>query len=176
MSFLGGLLGSVAAPFSGAGLLGGLFGGGGGGSSATSDPLAPYRGQYASMLNQLITDPSKVTTLPNYQFGLNQGLQAIQGSAAAQGMLNSGNTLTALQKFGQDYGQSQYTSYLNQLAGLASGNPAYAQIAAQQQSQTAQGLGSLLGAGFQGIGGFGGLGNVLGGVFSGLNGLISKIL
>lgn len=53
-----------------------------------------------------------------YQFGLNQGMQAITGGAATKGLLNSGGTLKALQGFGQDYANSKYGDYLNQLQGL----------------------------------------------------------
>lgn len=41
---------------------------------------------------------------PGYQFGLNQGRDAIQHSAAARGGLYSGATMKALERYGQDYG------------------------------------------------------------------------
>lgn len=54
-----------------------------------------------------------------YQFGLNQGTQAITGNNAAAGLLNSGSAAKALQSFGQDYANTQYGNYMNQLSGLA---------------------------------------------------------
>lgn len=53
-----------------------------------------------------------------YQFGLNQGLQSINGNAAATGLLNSGATAKALQTYGQNYANTQYGNYTNQLQGL----------------------------------------------------------
>lgn len=40
---------------------------------------------------------------PGYQFGLDEGAKTVQASAAARGGLNSGATLKALTKFGNDY-------------------------------------------------------------------------
>lgn len=53
-----------------------------------------------------------------YQFGLDQGSQAITGNKAAAGLLNSGSTAKALDKFGQDYGSTKYNDYLSQLFNL----------------------------------------------------------
>lgn len=73
-----------------------------------------------------------------YQFGLNQGTQAITGNAAASGLLNSGATAKALNTYGQNYANTQYGNYFNQLQGLLSGgNQAAGVVAgAGQQSQT----------------------------------------
>ena len=57
---------------------------------------------------------------PGYQFGLDQGVKAVQSSAAARGGLNSGATLKALTKFGNDYADQQgFTPYMNRLAALS---------------------------------------------------------
>ncbi len=55
-----------------------------------------------------------------YQFGLDQGTQAITGNAATQGLLNSGSTLKALNTYGQNYANTQYQNYLNPLQNLMS--------------------------------------------------------
>lgn len=68
-----------------------------------------------------------------YQFGLNQGMQSINGNAAAQGLLNSGSTAKALETYGQNYANTQYGNYFNQLSGLL--------------GQGLQGAGVLAGAG-----------------------------
>lgn len=60
-----------------------------------------------------------------YQFGLQQGQQAITGSNAAKGLLNSGATAKALDQFGTNYANTQYANYLNPLQTLLqSGNQA----------------------------------------------------
>jgi len=57
---------------------------------------------------------------PGYQFGLDEGAKTVQASAAARGGLNSGATLKALTKFGNDYADQQgYSPYMNRLASLA---------------------------------------------------------
>lgn len=53
-----------------------------------------------------------------YQFGLNQGTQAITGNAATKGLLNSGSTLKALNQYGQDYASTKNNDYTSQLQGL----------------------------------------------------------
>ena len=50
---------------------------------------------------------------PSYQFRLQQGQNAIQSSAAAQGGLLSGATLKALQGYGQDMASQEYSNAYN---------------------------------------------------------------
>lgn len=85
-----------------------------------------------------------------YQFGLDQGSQAITGNAAAHGLLNSGSTLKSLDKFGQDYGASKYNDYLSQLfnlghLGLGAGG-LIAQTGQKSQSSSKPGLGGFVGS------------------------------
>ena len=135
---------------------------GGGDAAAAADPFATQRPQYQQMLSDLIKNPSSVTSDPGYQFGLNQGIQAVQGSAAAKGMLNSGNTFSGLNQFADQYA-GQYLNnqelLLAQLAGANIGSPGTAgQILNsqnQQQQQAASALGNqIAGAVGQGIGSY----------------------
>ncbi len=57
------------------------------------------------------------SSTPGYDFRMGQGQDAIQASAAAQGGLNSGSTMKALNSFGQDYASSEYGNYLARLGG-----------------------------------------------------------
>lgn len=50
---------------------------------------------------------------PGYQFGLQQGQQAIDRSAASKGGLYSGATMKALNRFGQDYGGTKFGDAFN---------------------------------------------------------------
>jgi hypothetical protein len=52
---------------------------------------------------------------PGYQFQLNQGLNAVNARAAANGMSNSGNTQLALQNFGQGLANTTYNQWQSQL-------------------------------------------------------------
>jgi hypothetical protein len=52
-----------------------------------------------------------------YNFQLGQGVNAVNQSAAARGLLHSGATLKALTNYGQNMGKSYFSQYLNQLSG-----------------------------------------------------------
>lgn len=79
---------------------------------------------------------------PGYQFGLQQGMDAVEARGAVNGGVNSGSTLTALNRFGQDYATGEYNNYLNRLGGLmSSGQNAAGQQAAAGQNY-AQGAGN----------------------------------
>jgi hypothetical protein len=58
-------------------------------------------------------------TGPGYEFALDQGNQAALRGASAAGMLNSGNTLTALTQFGQGLANQEYGSWLDRLNGVS---------------------------------------------------------
>jgi hypothetical protein len=50
---------------------------------------------------------------PGYQFALQQGLGAMQNSAAAKGSLESGNTMEALNNYGRNAAESNYQNVYN---------------------------------------------------------------
>lgn len=54
---------------------------------------------------------------PSYQFRMNEGLKAIQGSAAARGLNNSGATLKALTNYGQNLASQEYGNIYNRESG-----------------------------------------------------------
>lgn len=87
----------------------------------------PYSEAGVSSLSQLQSgDFAKNLEMdPGYQFRLKQGQNALRGGASAQGNLNSGATLKALERYGQDYASNEYQNAyqrnydrLSQLAGL----------------------------------------------------------
>lgn len=121
----------------------------------TNANQAPFRDAGVAATNQLggyyglpgyaPVDPSKqIQSLPGYQFQLNQGVQAIDRSAASQGLLNSGATGKALAQYGQGLAQSysgQYVSGLQDLANRGEGatqSTAAAGAGAANQIQQAQ--------------------------------------
>ena len=56
---------------------------------------------------------------PGFQYQFDQGMRAVQSSAAAQGMLNSGATLKALQDRGTQLGNIDFGTYYNRLLQVA---------------------------------------------------------
>ena len=157
-----GVVGSVA----GAAVSGAMSGGSSGASSAANaaDPFASQRGQYQGMLSNLINNPSSITSQPGYQFGLDQSNKAVEGSAAANGMVNSGNVLQALSTNSQNYAATQLNNQellLAQLSGANVGSPGTAgQILQGQNTLNQQAAGTV--------------GNAVGSaVTSGINGFTS---
>lgn len=56
---------------------------------------------------------------PGYDFAMDQGTKAALRGASAAGMLNSGNTLTALTQYGQGLANQEYGSWLDRLKGVS---------------------------------------------------------
>lgn len=83
---------------------------------------APFSSQYANyqpMLQNLVSNPSSVTSTPGYQFNLSQGETAVNQGMASEGLLGSGNQATALTQYGQNYATSQYQTQLQNLMSLS---------------------------------------------------------
>ena len=82
---------------------------------------------------------------PGYQFQMDQGTRAVEGSAAAQGNVRSGATMKALQGFGQGLANQEYGNYLNRLTGIAGMGQAAAGNQAAAGANFAQGAGQAYG-------------------------------
>lgn len=78
---------------------------------------SPYQNRLMGLLN----DPSTIEQTPGYKFQVEQGNQAINRSAAAKGMLGSGNVLAELAKYGQGMASQEYGGQVNRLADLMRG-------------------------------------------------------
>lgn len=105
---------------------------------------------------------------PGYQFRMSEGMKAIERSAAARGGLNSGATLKALTRYGQDVASQEYQNAynrfnadrdrrFNRLSALAGiGQTAQTQVNAAGQNYANQvsgnqiGLGNAIGAAYIG--------------------------
>ena len=77
---------------------------------------------------------------PGYQYQFNEGMRAVQSNAAAQGMLNSGATLKALQDRGQQLGNLSFQTYYNNLMGFVNGGQASAAGQATASGNAGAGL------------------------------------
>ena len=129
----------------------------------TRKDLDPYKQAGATSLSQMMGQMTPdgyfnqtytgqdIYSDPSYQFRLQQGQDAIQSSAAAQGGLLSGATLKALQNYGQDSASQEYgnaynrfnadqTNRYNRLSNLVGiGQNAAAQVG-NAGAQTAQAI------------------------------------
>lgn len=82
----------------------------------------PYANTGATANNalaQLLADPSSVRSLPGYQFDLGEGINALDHSAAARGMLNSGRQSKDVMRFGTGLADKTLQSQFQRLMGGA---------------------------------------------------------
>jgi hypothetical protein len=118
--------------------------------------LAPWR-QYGQAGLQRFADtlgPSFQAS-PGYQFAMDQGVRALDRSAAGRGMLDSGAQRMALMRFGQGLANQEFGNYQNRLAALAG----LGQTAAGQGVQAGMGFGQGAQAGANALAGIqGGIG------------------
>ena len=56
---------------------------------------------------------------PGYDFRFDEGMRAVDRSAAARGMLMSGGTLRELQRYGQGFASGEFNNYATRLSELA---------------------------------------------------------
>ena len=134
-------------------------------------------GTYSSSLT-----PAKVMAEPGYQFGLSQGMDALNNQYAARGMRNSGAALKAATRYGNDYATTKFDNAFQRdqternndfnryttLAGLGSAGAQTIAAAGQNYASTVgsntMALGNALGANY--IAG----GNALTSAANGING------
>jgi len=80
---------------------------------------------------------------PDYDFRMNEGIRAMDSSAASRGMLMSGAQLRGITEFGQNLAAGEYGNYYNRLSGIAG----LAQTAQNPYAGAQSGMyGNLMGA------------------------------
>lgn len=82
----------------------------------------PFRAAAAGALSRLTSMPSQNFTYdqlwadPSYSFRLNEGLKGVSQSAAAKGLLNSGDTAKAMNDYAQNAASEEYASAYSRFA------------------------------------------------------------
>lgn len=71
-----------------------------------------------SRLKSLLDDPNSIKNSAAYQFRVKQGEDALQRQLGAKGLLNSGNRLMELTKYGQDMATQEYDAQSGRLQNL----------------------------------------------------------
>ena len=96
---------------------GATTGGGGGGAAPFNLPAFPVfnipgapKFNYPVFKAPTMTDAQKE---PGYQFRLQSGTNALERSAAAQGRLRTGGTLSDIVEYGQNFGAQEYSNVFN---------------------------------------------------------------
>jgi len=113
---------------------GGMGGGMGGGQFFSGGYRPPYAANYNFPDLPKFQMPTAEGMLsdPGYKFRLKQGLGALESSAAAKGVLNTGGTLQDINKFGQDYASNEFGNIWQRAKDQ------YAPYLAQYQNQFGQ--------------------------------------
>jgi hypothetical protein len=90
----------------------------------TREDFAPWReaGGDAIADAYAMTQPGyDHTTSPGYDFRLNEGLRAVENSAAARGLLGSGGTLKGINREAQGHAALDYNDQFKRLSSIAQG-------------------------------------------------------
>ena len=95
-----------------------------------------------NQLQNLLSNPSSVGSLPGYQFALDQGVKGLVNSAAGRGMLNSGAAGKDVLKYATGYADQTYG---NQLARLMAASGQGLGATTAQNAMEGQGLQGQLG-------------------------------
>lgn len=132
----------------------------------------PYASNTKSTLSSGQTPAQLMAMDPSYQFQMQQGIQAMDHSAAAQGGLLTGGHLKDLMTFGQGLASQDFNNIYNRLMGVTSMGLGASSTAGQFGLFTGSNAGGLMAqagqAGAQGgIAGFNAMSGSLGNLFSG---------
>lgn len=87
--------------------------------TAIADPWASQRGQYQSQLSELMKNPGGFINSDLFKASTNAGIDAVNRSAAASGMLKSGNRMTALMDYSQKNAPDNFFRMADLLSGFA---------------------------------------------------------
>lgn len=85
---------------------------------------------------------SRFYTSPDYQFRVNQGVQALDRSAAARGRLRSGAQMKAVTDYGQQAGSQEFGNYFERLSRMAGMGGAATNAVGTAASNAAGGIGA----------------------------------
>ena len=96
------------------------FGASGGGAPqvSTDNRFASGLTDAEGRLRSLLDNPDSINQSSAYKFRVGQGQEALQRSLGARGLLNSGNRLMELTKYGQDMGSQEYDAQYGRLSNL----------------------------------------------------------
>lgn len=101
-------------------------------------------------------------TDPGYDFRMGEGIKALDRSAAARGVLNSGGQGRKLVRYGQDYASNEYQNVYNRIAQIAGFGRGASSESAGVIVNTGQNIGgALVNAGEARASGFAASGNAL---------------
>ncbi len=84
-----------------------------------ADAVQAKQDFYNEMLMDLLKNPSTITNDPGFQFSFGKGLEAVERSNAARGLVGSGQVSVDLLRFGEEFSSRFLQQRENLLAGLS---------------------------------------------------------
>jgi len=96
-----------------------------------ANPFGQEAKRYQGSLANLLQNPGAMASNPMYQYSFDQGMEAINRTAAAKGQLGSGNRLMELNKFGQGEASKNFFNLADLYATLSGAKSQNAAGAAQ---------------------------------------------
>lgn len=122
------------------------------------------QGAAANLMN-----PESFTTSPGYEFRLGQGLEAVAGSKAVNGLLRSGGAMKAMNDYGQGMASDEYNKWFGQQSSLVGQGLSASGIGAGVANQNSAAIGTdatnRANAGFTQANAWGSIAGSLGGAF-----------
>jgi hypothetical protein len=104
--------------------------------------------EYAGLLKlpgyNAIDRTDYLRSTPGYQFQLGEGVNALDRSAAARGMLLSGPQAKAVTKYGQGLADTTYNSLMDRIYGLSNQGQSAAALTGNQGITSGQNIGNTL--------------------------------
>lgn len=85
----------------------------------TADGITYYRRDQNSLMPYTWSQGTGFQQTPGYQFAFNQGVQALDRSAAANGRLDSGAQAKELTQYGQGIANQEYNNWLSKVGAVA---------------------------------------------------------
>ncbi len=110
--------------------------------------LAPWRtggAQAFGQLSDMLQPGYDYTKSPGYQFRFNEGQRAVEGSAAAKGLLMSGGNLKDLTRYGQGFAANDFQDSFNRAATVSNQGLSAAQGGALLGANAANSIADLYG-------------------------------
>jgi hypothetical protein len=105
---------------------------------ADNAPALDARNSALTQIQNLLQNPSGITSQPGYQFELDQGTNALNSSNAARGLTGSGAAAKELMRYGQDYAGTKLDQSYNRLSNLAG----FGQVGANNNQMAGQNYGN----------------------------------
>jgi len=113
----------------------------------TRTDMTPWReagGKAIGQLSDMLKPGYDYTTSPGYQFRFNEGLRALDSSAASKGLLLSGGQVKAAERYGQGIGADDFDRSFNRVASVASGGQQVNTTLGQLGQQAASNAGNAV--------------------------------